>query len=328
MVEVHDIHKAFGSTQALNGVDLIAERGQVLALLGPNGAGKTTLVRILTTLLRPDRGVASVGGFDTVRDSASLRGVIGLSGQFAAIDGLLTGRENLELIAGLHHLGRAEARRRAQAALDRFSLLEVADRQAKTYSGGMRRLLDLALSLIARPPVLILDEPTTGLDPRSRFGVWALIEELVSTGTTLLLTTQYLEEADKLGDHIAVLDRGRVIADGTARQLKERIGDNAVELHIARAVDFEKALMATASLRSDGAIIDRERNSMRFPAPDGMATLMNVLRILEQAEIAVDDIGLRGPSLDDVFLALTGHSADPDKPGDPTKTSSDEVAKQ
>lgn len=315
MVQANDIHKAFGSTRALSGVDLFIEKGRVLALLGPNGAGKTTLVRILATLLRPDRGTASVAGFDTVRDATSLRRAIGLSGQFAAIDKLLTGRENLELIGGLHHLGRAEARHRAARALERFSLGDVADRQAGTYSGGMRRRLDLALSLLARPPVLMLDEPTAGLDPRSRAEVWALIEEQVAEGTTLLLTTQYLEEADRLGHHVAVIEHGRVIAEGTAAELKDRVGGDTVEMHIAPGADFERAVAVLASLRNGAGSVDLERRRLRLPAADGTATLSSALRHLEQAAVAVDDIGLRRPSLDDVFLALTGHPAGPNGGG-------------
>lgn len=323
MVEVHDIHKAFGSMCALDGVDLTIKPGQVLALLGPNGAGKTTLVRILTTLLRPDRGTASVGGLDTVRDAASVRRVIGLSGQFAAIDDLLTGRENLELIGGLYHLERTEVRQRTEATLEQFSLIDAADRQARTYSGGMRRQLDLALSLIARPPVLILDEPTAGLDPRTRLDVWMLIEELVSEGATLLLTTQYLEEADRLGHRIAVLDRGRVIADGTAAKLKDRVGGDTVELHVAWSADFEKALAATEMLRDGAALVDRERRRIRLPAPEGAATLMSALRCLGDADVAIEDIGLCRPSLDDVFLSLTGHAAIADDAANSTETPRD-----
>jgi ABC-2 type transport system ATP-binding protein len=309
MIEVRDVHKVFGQTRALKGLDLVVERGEVVALLGPNGAGKTTLVRILTTLLRPERGAASVAGFDTVRDAASLRQVIGLSGQFAAIDDLLTGRENLELIGSLHHFGRAEARRCAESALERFSLREAADRQAKTYSGGMRRRLDLALSLIARPPVLVLDEPTTGLDPRTRVDFWLLIEELVAEGTTLLLTTQYMEEADRLAHRIAVIDHGRTITGGTPDQLKARVGGDTVELLVADQTDFDKALAATAPLRDGTATVDRRRRRVALPAPGGATTLMSALRRLDEAGVVVDDIGLRRPSLDDVFVALTGHTA-------------------
>jgi ABC-2 type transport system ATP-binding protein len=309
MIEVRDVHKAFGPTQALEGLDLVVERGEVVALLGPNGAGKTTLVRILTTLLRPEQGAASVAGFDTVRDAASLRQVIGLSGQFAAIDDLLTGRENLELIGSLHHFGRAEARRRAESVLERFSLREAADRLAKTYSGGTRRRLDLALSLIARPPVLVLDEPTIGLDPRTRVDVWLLIEELVAEGTTLLLTTQYMEEADRLAHRIAVIDHGRTITEGTSGQLKARVGGDTVELLVTDQTDFDRALAATAPLRDSTTTVDRKRRRVGLPAPGGVTTLMSALRRLDEAGVAVDDIGLRRPSLDDVFVALTGHAA-------------------
>ena len=224
MIEVHEVSKAFGATRALIDVNLEAEAGRVLALLGPNGAGKTTLVRILATLLRPDAGFARVAGYDTVRDAAAVRSVIGLSGQFAAIDDLLTGRENLEMVGQLYQLERLEARRRAQQALEDFGLAEAGDRLAKTYSGGMRRRLDLAASLIGRAPVLILDEPTTGLDPRTRLDTWEAMEKLVSEGATVLLTTQYLEEADRLAHRIVVIDNGRVIADGTSSELKDRLG--------------------------------------------------------------------------------------------------------
>jgi ABC-2 type transport system ATP-binding protein len=315
MVEVRDIRKSFGSVRALDGLDLSVGRGEAVALLGPNGAGKTTLVRILTTLLRPDSGSASVAGFDTVRDAEALRREVGLSGQFAAIDDLLTGRENLELIGSLHHLGHAEARRRARDSLERFSLQEAADRPARTYSGGMRRRLDLALALISRPPLLVLDEPTTGLDPGTRLDVWLLIEELLAEGTTLLLTTQYMEEADRLAHRIAVIDRGRTIARGTSGELKARVGGDAVELLLVEQLDFEKALVATAPLLDGTASVDRERRRVRLPAPDGAKTLMSTLRRLDEAGVEVEDIGLRRPSLDDVFVALTGRLAAEDGGG-------------
>lgn len=312
MVEIRDLHKTFGSTRALDGLDLVIGQGEVVALLGPNGAGKTTLVRILTTLLRPDRGAAAVAGLDTVHDALSVRRSIGLSGQFAAVDDLLTARENLELIGSLHHLGRAEARRRTESALERFSLQEAADRPAREYSGGTRRRLDLALGLIARPPLLVLDEPTTALDPRTRLDVWLLIEELVAEGTTVLLTTQYMEEADRLAHHIAVIDHGRMIAGGTSGELKARVGGDAVELLLDDQGDFERALAALEPPRDGTATIDREHRRVRLPAPDGAATLMSTLRRLDEAGVAVEDIGLHRPSLDDVFVALTGHAAQED----------------
>ena len=281
----------------------------MLALLGPNGAGKTTLVRILTTLLAADTGSARVAGLDVVSDAAKVRSMIGLSGQFAAIDGLLTGRENLQMIAELYQLGRGEARRRSAAALEQFRLADAADRLAKTYSGGMRRRLDLAASLIARPPVLILDEPTTGLDPRTRIEVWELIEGLVADGTTVLLTTQYLDEADRLAHRIVVIDRGKVVAEGTADQLKRGLGGDVVEMHVARAQDFDQAVSAVTALGDGASVIDRERQRVTLPAEKGPATLREALDRLGAAGVALEDIGIRRPSLDDVFLALTEHSA-------------------
>ena len=308
-VEVSGLAKSFGATRALAGVDLIAEPGRVLALLGPNGAGKTTLVRIIATLLRPDAGSARVGGLDVVADAAAVRPLIGLTGQFAAIDALLTGRENLEMVGELCQLGRAEARRRAAGLLARVSLGDAADRLARTYSGGMRRRLDLAASLIACPPVLVLDEPTTGLDPRTRAELWTMIAGLAAGGTTVLLTTQYLEEADRLAHRVVVLDHGRVAAEGTPADLKARLGGTVVELHASAPGSFDAALAAIGAV-GDGAAADPDRGRISVPAPDGAATLRAVLVRLEAADAAVEDIGLRQPSLDEVFLALTGHGAD------------------
>jgi ABC-2 type transport system ATP-binding protein len=312
MIEVEGIRKSFGATEALDGIDLTADAGKVLALLGPNGAGKTTLVRILTTLLTPDAGRARVAGYDTVRDAAKLRSIIGLTGQYAAVDELLTGRENLEMIGGFYHLGRAESRRRAAASLEEFGLEDAADRLAGSYSGGMRRRLDLAASLIGRPPVLILDEPTTGLDPRTRIDLWATIERLVAAGTTLLLTTQYLEEADRLAHRIVVIDRGHVIASGTADQLKAELGGDVIELRVAHADDIDAAADTLDRVVPGGMQTDRGRQRITLPAPDGPATLALVLDRLQALHLAVDDIGIRRPSLDEVFLALTGHTTGED----------------
>jgi ABC-2 type transport system ATP-binding protein len=308
-IEARGVHKVFGGTEALAGVDLTAEPGRVLALLGPNGAGKTTLVRIFSTLLVPDQGSARVAGFDTVRDARAVRRLIGLTGQYAAVDELLTGRENLEMLGDFYRLGRREVRRRASTALEEFGLADAADRRAGTYSGGMRRRLDLAASLIGRPPVLILDEPTTGLDPRTRIDLWSTIERLVDDGTTVLLTTQYLEEADHLAHRIVVIDHGRVIAEGTADQLKTRLGADVVELRLPHSFDVERAIHALEPVTNGDATVDPGRQRITFPAPDGAATLAAALGLLRDGGITVDDIGIRRPSLDEVFLALTGHDA-------------------
>ena len=304
-----DLNKSFGSVHALAGVSLAVPAGTVLGLLGPNGAGKTTAVRIFTTLLHPDRGRARVAGYDVVADANSLRSVIGLAGQYAAVDENLTGRENLEMVGRLYHLAKPEARRRALELLERFDLTEAASRVARTYSGGMRRRLDLAASLVARPEVLFLDEPTTGLDPKGRFGLWEVIEQLVSDGTTLLLTTQYLEEADRLADQIAVIDHGRVIAEGTADQLKSHVGGEVLELTLASAGQADAALRALDRL-ADGATVDREQGHITVPVPDGPSMVADIIRRLDDAHLALADLALRRPSLDDVFLALTGHGAE------------------
>ncbi len=309
IIEVNDVHKAFEETQALAGVSLTAEPGRVLALLGPNGAGKTTLVRVLTTLLAPDEGRARVAGYDTVRQAAEVRAVIGLAGQYAAVDELLTGRENLRMLGELNHLGRAEARRRADVSLEAFSLTGAADQQARTYSGGMRRRLDLAASLIARPPVLILDEPTTGLDPRTRLDLWAAIEQLVAGGTTVLLTTQYLEEADRLAHRIVVIDEGEIIADGTADQLKDQLTGDVIEFRVTDPADADRAAAVVAPLAPPMPQIDAESHRITLPAPEGAATLGAALAYLSDAGISIADIGIRRPSLDEVFLSLTGNAS-------------------
>lgn len=311
MIRTEGLKKSFGTVQALNDVDLEVEPAIVFGLLGPNGAGKTTAVRILTTLLAPDEGRAEVAGFDVVREAEPLRHVIGLAGQSAAVDENLTGLENLEMVGRLYHLSVAEARRRATDILDRFELTEAGHRPAKTYSGGMRRRLDLGASLCGRPKVLFLDEPTTGLDPRSRMGMWDVIRELVNDGTTLLLTTQYLDEADRLADRIAVIDAGRVIAEGTADELKTRVGGEVLVIRVADRSKVPEAAGAVVALGPGGGKADNNIGEITVPVGgDGPAILTEAVRRLDQASIAVADIGLRRPSLDDVFMALTGHAAE------------------
>jgi len=307
-VETSRLHKRYGDVHALRGVDLRVEAGSVFGLLGPNGAGKTTAVRILTTLLAPDEGSATVAGFDVVRDDAKVRAQIGLAGQYAAVDENLTGLENLEMVGRLYHLGRAVSRERARELLASFDLADAGARLVRTYSGGMRRRLDLAAALVARPPVLFLDEPTTGLDIRSRIGLWEAIEALVSEGTTVLLTTQYLDEADRLADRIAVIDRGLVIAEGTPAELKARVGGERLEIHLCDGGRGEEAVAALASIASDRPFL--EDGSVRVPVAERRGTIADAVRRLDDAGIAIDDISVSTPTLDDVFLTLTGHAAE------------------
>jgi ABC-2 type transport system ATP-binding protein len=304
------LEKRFGQTQALRGLDLAAEEGTVLGVLGPNGAGKTTAVRILTTLLQPDAGHAEVAGLDVVRHADQLRARIGLAGQYAAVDDLLTGRENLEMFGRLYHISGAAARRRAAELLEQFDLADAAGRIVKTYSGGMRRRLDLAASLIVSPPVLFLDEPTTGLDPRGRTEMWDVIAGLVADGTTVLLTTQYLEEADQLANQIAVVDRGSVIARGTADELKAQVGGERLEVAIARGSDLDAAARALSPYAAGDLRVDAARRRVVVPVTDGARLLAGAVRDLDAARLQVDDLALRRPTLDDVFLTLTGHAAE------------------
>jgi len=305
--------KHFGATVALDGLDLGAEEGRVLGVLGPNGAGKTTVVRILATLLMPDRGHAEVAGFDVVRQPQEVRSVIGLTGQYAAVDENLTGRENLDMIGRLAQLPKARAGQRADELLERFDLSYAAGRTAKTYSGGMRRRLDLAASLVGRPAVLFLDEPTTGLDPQSRNALWEVVRDLVLDGTTILLTTQYLEEADQLADDIAVIDGGRVIARGTPTELKDSVGGEVLALQLADLGQVAAALTALGSLGVDARV---EAATIIVPVGADKGVLTAAARRLDEAGIALVDLGTRRPSLDDVFLGLTGHTAEGGEAGD------------
>jgi len=317
-IVVEGLEKRFGATTALDGVDLTVAEGSVLGLLGPNGAGKTTVVRILTTLLLADAGRAEVVGLDVVRDADAVRASIGLTGQYAAVDEYLTGFENLEMVGRLYHLPKAEARSRAGELLERFDLSGAADRPAKTYSGGMRRRLDIAASLINRPRVLFLDEPTTGLDPRSRQGMWEFIAELADGGTTILLTTQYLEEADRLADRMVVIDRGKVIARGTGDDLKAQVGGQRLEFTLAHAVDLAEVAKRLRPLAVEDARSDEQSRRLSLPVRGGTEVLAEALRLLEGSGIDVLDVGLRRPDLDDVFLSLTGHATEDDPAGDET----------
>jgi ABC-2 type transport system ATP-binding protein len=303
------LQKQYGKTHALAGLDLIAEQGSVLGVLGPNGAGKTTAVRILTTLLHPDAGRAEVAGLDVVKHADMLRARIGLTGQYAAVDEYLTGYENLVMFGQLYHLSGAVARKRAKELLKRFDLVEAAKRTVKTYSGGMRRRLDLAASLIMMPPVLFLDEPTTGLDPRGRLAMWEVISTLVADGTTVLLTTQYLEEADQLANQIAVVDHGRVIAKGTADELKAQVGGERLELIVAPGGNLDAAIQTVRPYSLGEIQVDAEHRHLIVPVINGTQLLAAVVRDLDAAEIPLYDLALRRPTLDDVFLTLTGHMA-------------------
>jgi ABC-2 type transport system ATP-binding protein len=311
IIQVEGLVKVFrGGVRALDGLSLAIEPGSVYGLLGPNGAGKTTLIRVLSTLLPPDGGTARVAGVDVRADPAGVRARIGLAGQSAAVDEVLTGRENIEMVGRLYGLPRRQARQRASQVLERIRLAEAADRQVRTYSGGMRRRLDLAACLVGRPRVLFLDEPTAGLDPASRRDLWALTGELVATGTTVLLTTQYLEEADRIADRIAVIDHGRQIEEGTGGQLKDRVGGAVLELTVPES-DRVRTFQVLRGVGGQDPTDDRHHGRVVLPAPDGAGTLTEALRRLDAAGVTPEDVALRKPTLDDVFLALTGHLATP-----------------
>jgi len=311
-ISAEGLRKTFGKIKALDGIDLAVSPGTIMALLGPNGAGKTTFVRILTTLLSPDAGQARVMGYDVVRNAAAVRNLIGLAGQYPAVDENLTGRENLEMVGQLYHLGSSEARKRASELLESFGLTDAARRRVKTYSGGMRRRLDLAASLVARPPVLFLDEPTAGLDPRSRLGLWEVIDNLVKQGTTVFLTTQYLEEADRLAHNIAVLDNGRIIEQGTAQYLKECCGgDVLIQLRVADRAQTALAAKLLGTLGGDGKVRSTpETGEVSIPVVGGPSMLAEVVRRLDAGGIALSDLALTQPTLDDVFLSLTGRTVE------------------
>jgi ABC-2 type transport system ATP-binding protein len=306
-IVVKGLRKSFKQLTVLDDVNFVIKKGTVLALLGPNGAGKTTTIRILSTLLLPDSGQALINGFDVVKEAYKVRSLIGLTGQYAALDEYLTGKENLHMIGRLYRLSYQDINRRSQELLELFDLVEASDRTVKTYSGGMRRRLDLAVSLIASPPIIFLDEPTTGLDPRSRLIMWDIIEQLVSTGTTILLTTQDMDEADHLADRIVVINGGKIIAEGTSDELKQRVGSERLEITVAGESNFEKAKKV---VEEDSLHSDSKMRTLSLVTKDGMHQLKQVLSRLDEAGIDVENVSFRSPTLDDVFLTLTGHTTE------------------
>lgn len=311
-IVVENLTKSFKELKVLKGINLTVKKGQVHALLGPNGAGKTTMIRIMSTLLLPDSGKISIDGYDVVEHPDKVRTVIGLTGQYAAVDEYLTGFENMEMMGRLYRLSVKDAKKRGAELLKRFQLDEAANRVVKTYSGGMRRRLDLAISLIATPPVIFLDEPTTGLDPRSRNTMWEIIKDLVKEGVTILLTTQYMEEADQLADMITVIDQGKVIAEGTSDQLKQKIGNERLELTIAKGSNLEEA----KKIVKGEVVKNDEKGTLVIPMKDGVREVKQILDDMASKNIQVESLSLHKPTLDDVFLTLTGHSASDTKEGD------------
>ena len=308
IIEAQGLRKSFGDTHALDGLDLVAESGRVTALLGPNGAGKTTFISAVATLLRPDAGTLRVAGIDAIAQPGAVRHVIGLAGQYASVEPAMTGHENLVMVARLFGLGRAEARAASDEVLERLGLIDAGDRLVREYSGGMRRRLDLGASLVGRPHLLLLDEPTTGLDPRSRLELWDAIRGLVADGTDVLLTTQYLEEADQLARDVVIIDHGRVIASGTPDELKGRAGDDVIEVRPRRRDDLDSVRETLASVATEAPRVDVELQRVAAPVSGGADQLSTVVRLLDERQVPVDDIGLRRPTLDEVFLALTGHA--------------------